>query len=227
MLCANYSGMPSAVVTPLEGIRAAVGPHTKVWTPDGCKHLGIATDGLDRAGISPRRSASPSAPTSLSCASGSPQTSKEKADAGNSEAAGDKRDLRLTGLQNALLEAIVSVGKPTVLVVISGSPLDSRGRTSTWAPSSSRSTRVSRAARQSPMCSSGKWARGRLPVTFPRDVTDLPPFEDYAMRGRTYRYAVKEPLYPFGFGLSYTRFRYWPSPCRARAFERAKAWTSA
>jgi beta-glucosidase len=63
---------------------------------------------------------------------------------------------------------------------------------------------------------------GRLPITFPRALSDVPPFEDYAMQGRTYRYLKHEPLLPFGFGLSFTRFSYEnlaldPSPVTAGA----------
>jgi beta-glucosidase len=49
---------------------------------------------------------------------------------------------------------------------------------------------------------------GKLPITFPKSLDQLPPFDDYSMTGRTYRYMTEEPLYPFGFGLSYTQFEY-------------------
>jgi beta-glucosidase len=49
---------------------------------------------------------------------------------------------------------------------------------------------------------------GKLPITFPKSLDQLPPFDDYGMNGRTYRYMTEEPLYPFGFGLSYSQFEY-------------------
>ncbi len=210
VLRANYSGTPSASVTPLDGIRERVSPATKVWYTDGCKHLGTATDGLDRAGnLSEAISMAERSDAVILCLGLSADIEGEQGDAGNSEAAGDKRDLRLTGLQNALLEAVAAVGKPTVLVVVSGSPVDL-----SWADEhvgaivQSFYPGQAGGAAIADVLFGDYSPAGRLPVTFPRSVADVPPFEDYAMRGRTYRYLSKEPLYPFGFGLSYTRFRY-------------------
>jgi beta-glucosidase len=210
VLHANYSGLASQSTTPLDGIRAVVSRGTKVLYTDGCKLQGTKTDGLGRAGnLSEALSLAERSDAVVLCLGLSAEIEGEQGDAGNSEAAGDKVDLRLTGLQPVLLEKIVAVGKPTVLVLLSGSPLDL-----TWAEE-----HVDAIVQVFYPGEEGGAAiadvlfgdfnpGGRLPVTFPRSVTDLPPFANYDMSGRTYRYLRSEPLYPFGYGLSYTKFRY-------------------
>src|SRR6186713_1343072 len=125
VLVGNYFGIPSQPVTPLDGIRAAVSDQTKVWYAPGCKLLGTARDGLGRAGnLSEAMSMAERADVIVLCLGLSAEIEGEQGDASNSEAAGDKKDLSLTGLQQALLEDIVALGKPTVLVLLSGSALD-------------------------------------------------------------------------------------------------------
>jgi Beta-glucosidase-related glycosidases len=210
VLCANYSGTPSRAVTPLEGIRAAVSAQTKVWYAPGCKRQGTATDGLDCAGhLAEALSIAERAEAVVLCLGLSAEIEGEQGDASNSEAAGDKVDLDLPGLQPRLLESIVALGKPTVLVVVSGSALDLA-----WAHD-----RVGALIQAFYPGEEGGSAladilfgdvspAGRLPVTFPRSLADVPDFKDYSMKGRTYRYLERPPLYPFGYGLSYTRFHY-------------------
>src|SRR5207244_8670037 len=119
VLGANYFATPSRAVTPLDGIRAAVSAWTKVWYTDGCKLQGTKTDGLQRAGnLSEAVSVAERADAVILCLGLSAEIEGEQGDAGNSEAAGDRVDLGLTGLQNVLLETIVALGKPTVLVLI-------------------------------------------------------------------------------------------------------------
>jgi beta-glucosidase len=210
VLRANYFGIASQSVTPLEGIRAIVSPHTKVWYTDGCNLLGTKTDGLGRsANLSEAISVAQRADAVVLCVGLSAEIEGEQGDAGNSEAAGDKVDLRLTGLQNRLLEEITSLGKPTVVVVLSGSPTDltwahehAGAIIQAWYPGQAGGTAIA------DVLFGDHNPAGRLPVTFPRGAGDLPPFADYAMAGRTYRYLDKAPLYPFGYGLSYTVFRY-------------------
>jgi beta-glucosidase len=220
VLSANYSGTPSRVVTPLDGIRAAVSPATRLYYAEGCKRQGTKASGLNRSGnLSEAVSAAVHADAVVLVLGLSAEIEGEQGDAGNSEASGDKLDLRLPGLQQRLLEEVVAVGKPTVLVMVSGSALDL-----TWAeehagaiiqafyPGQEGGTALAE------VLFGDRSPSGRLPVTFPRSVADLPPFIDYAMQGRTYRYLDKEPLYPFGYGLAYTRFAYRdPAVSRARA----------
>ncbi|HTA91998.1 MAG TPA: glycoside hydrolase family 3 C-terminal domain-containing protein [Polyangiaceae bacterium] len=210
VLRANYFGIASQVVTPLDGIRNIVSEATKVWYAPGCLRLGTNTDGLSRAGnLSEAASMAERADVVVLCLGLSADIEGEQGDAGNSEAAGDKLDLRLTGLQNVLLEQLVALGKPTVLVLLSGSALDL-----SWAeqnvsaivqafyPGQEGGTAIAEAL------FGDVNPAGRLPITFPRSTDDVPPIADYSMKGRTYRYLEAEPLYPFGYGLSYTTFQY-------------------
>lgn len=206
----NYCGKPSRLVTPLDGIRAAVNKNTKVWYTDGCKHTGTNTDGLSRAGmLSEAKSMAERADVVVLCLGLSAEIEGEQGDASNSEAAGDKVDLQLTGLQQRMMEEIVALGKPTVLVLLAGSALGItwaeqhvNAIMDAWYPGEEGGTAIA------DVLFGAVSPAGRLPITFPRSVDDVPPFTDYSMKGRTYRYLEKEPLYPFGFGLSYTRFEY-------------------
>jgi beta-glucosidase len=133
----------------------------------------------------------------------------EQGDVSNSEAAGDKTSLELPGLQQTLLEEVVALGKPTVLVLLAGSALSInwadehvRAIVQAWYPGQATGQALA------DILFGDHSPAGRLPITFPRSLADVPEFTDYRMKGRTYRYAEKEPLYPFGYGLSYTRFEY-------------------
>src|SRR5690606_38567609 len=100
VLLGNYFGVPSRPSTPLEGIREAVSKGTKVWYTPGCKLLGTARDGLGRAGnFSEALSMAERADVTVLCLGLSADIEGEQGDASNSEAAGDKKDLSLTGLQ--------------------------------------------------------------------------------------------------------------------------------
>jgi beta-glucosidase len=210
VLCANYSGTPSRAVTPLEGIRAAVCTQTKVWYAPGCKRQGTATDGLDCAGhLAEAVSIAERADAVVLCLGLSAEIEGEQGDAGNSEAAGDKLDLEFPGLQPRLLEGIVALGKPTVLVVISGSALNlGWAHENVGAIIQAFYPGEEGGSALADILFGDASPAGRLPVTFPRSLADVPDFKDYSMKGRTYRYLEKPPLYPFGYGLSYTSFLY-------------------
>jgi beta-glucosidase len=133
----------------------------------------------------------------------------EQDDIGNTDAGGDKSDLKLTGLQQRLMEEIVALGKPTVLVLMAGSPMDISWAhehvgaiVDVWYPGAVGGIAIADVlfGKVSPA--------GRLPVTFPRSVADIPEFANYDMTGRTYRFSTSVPLYPFGYGLSYSSFTY-------------------
>ena len=122
---------------------------------------------------------------------------------------GDRTSLNLPEPQEKLIEAATRTGKPLLVVLLSGSAVainfaqeHAAAVLAAWYGGEEAGTAIAQtlAGQNNPA--------GRLPITFYRSVADLPPFEDYAMRGRTYRYFAGNPLYPFGFGLSYSSFHY-------------------
>ena len=122
---------------------------------------------------------------------------------------GDRVDIGLPRPQEELLKAIAALGKPVVLVLLNGSALAVNWASEhipaiveAWYPGQAAGTALA------DVLFGDYNPAGRLPLTFYKSTDQLPAFTDYEMRGRTYRYFAGEPLYPFGFGLSYTTFAY-------------------
>ncbi len=122
---------------------------------------------------------------------------------------GDRTTIDLPASQQKLLDAVLDTGKPTVVVLINGSALAvktakerAQAMLEAWYPGQEGGTAIA------DTLAGDNNPAGRLPVTFYESVNDLPPFSDYSMKNRTYRYFRGSPLYPFGYGLSFSDFRY-------------------
>jgi beta-glucosidase len=122
---------------------------------------------------------------------------------------GDRTSLDLPAPEEELLKAVKAAGKKLIVVLMNGSALsvnwadrNADAILDAWYSGEEGGTAIAETI------AGGNNPAGRLPVTFYTGVEQLPPFEDYAMTGRTYRYFAGKPLYPFGYGLSYSTFRY-------------------
>ncbi len=122
---------------------------------------------------------------------------------------GDRTDIQLPDVQQKMLEAVAAAGKPLVVVLMNGSALavnwaqkHARAVLEAWYPGEAGGEAIAETldGKNDPA--------GRLPVTFYHSIDQIPAFENYSMKGRTYRYFHGDPLYGFGYGLSYTRFAY-------------------
>jgi beta-glucosidase len=122
---------------------------------------------------------------------------------------GDRTDIKLPAPQEQMLEQVAATGKPMVVVLLNGSALavnwaqqHANAVLEAWYPGQAggRAIADTLTGKNNPA--------GRLPVTFYTSLDELPPFTDYSMQNRTYRYFTGKPLYSFGYGLSYTKFSY-------------------
>ena len=208
MLKGNYSGTASNYTTILEGVHASVNKGTRVYYSEGShlykdrvENLAQPNDRIEEAVSVAERS-----DVVVLCLGLDSTIEGEQGDTGNSEAAGDKQGLNLPKSQQILLESVLDTNKPVIVVLGAGSALTLNGLEDkcaailqAWYPGSHGGTAV--ADLLFGECSPS----GKLPLTFYKNTDDLPDFTDYSMKGRTYRYVESEVLYPFGYGLTYSK----------------------
>ncbi len=208
-LVGNYEGTASRYVTINEGIQDYLGEDTRVFYSEGC-HLykeKIQNLSEDNDRISEVRAVCDQSDVIIACMGLDSGLEGEEGDEGNQYASGDKPNLNLPGLQEDILKAICESGKPVILVLLSGSALAVNWADENvpaiiqgWYPGAQGGKAIAELI-------FGEYSpEGKLPITFYKTSEELPDFQDYAMKDRTYRYMKQDALYPFGYGLSYTNF---------------------
>ena len=205
-LIGNYHGTASEYVTVLEGIRKYVGHEVRILYSQGSDLFRDKTETLahDMDRISEAVTVAENSDVVILCLGLDETLEGEEGDTGNSYASGDKENLELPLCQRRLMEAVAQTGKPVVLCMLAGSDMDMsfakkhfEGILQLWYPGARGGNAVAEIlfGKESPS--------GKLPVTFYEGLNDLPAFEDYSMKGRTYRYMEGKAQYPFGYGLTY------------------------
>jgi len=210
----NYMGTASRHITVLDGVREiAKKAGARVLFSEGCHLYKDRTEGLARPDdrLAEARAVVKRSDAVIVCLGLDADIEGEESDAYSaSKAVGDKPYIELPGRQNKLLENVVAAakGKPVIAVIISGSALalgyaqdNANGVIQAFYPGANGGKAVAEAI-------FGLFSpSGKLPLTFYKSTEDLPDFKDYNMANRTYRYFKGEPLYPFGFGLGYSKFK--------------------
>lgn len=209
-LIGNYHGTSSEYITVLEGVRRLVGDEVRILYSDGCHLYENKTENLAREQdrLSEARIVARESDVVILCLGLDETLEGEEGDTGNSYASGDKVDLRLPKSQRMLMEAVAMEKKPTVLCLMAGSDIDLSfaeehfdAIVDLWYPGAYGGAAA--ADILFGKCSPS----GKLPITFYESLEVLPSFEDYSMRGRTYRYLEQKAQYPFGYGLTYTKMK--------------------
>ncbi|WP_083139952.1 glycoside hydrolase family 3 C-terminal domain-containing protein [Polaribacter reichenbachii] len=211
ILLGNYYGVNSNMVSILEGISNAIEPTSQLQYRLGAM--------LNKPSINPINYATGHAGNSdvtIVVLGVSSQLEGEEGDSLDSSTAGDRLDYNLPENQINYLRELRKTAdrnsedkKPIVAVITGGSPVNltevqelADAVLFVWYPGEEGGNAVA------DVLFGAISPSGRLPITFPKSLDQLPPYEDYSMKGRTYKYMNKEPLYPFGYGLSYANFKY-------------------
>lgn len=203
-LLGNYFGVNPTIVTFLEGITNLVAMGSQVQYSPGTT--------LDRANVNPfdwSSGGAADADVTIAVLGLTRHIEGEEGESISSPYFGDRLDYNLPQNQLDYLKKIASHDKPLVVIVTGGCPMNlsevhelADAVLLAWYPGQEGGNAAASLlfGETSPS--------GRLPITFPKSLDQLPPYEDYSMQGRTYRYMEKEPMYPFGFGLGYSQFTY-------------------
>lgn len=202
----NYHGTASRYITALEGIQDYVGDDVRVMYAKG-SHLFLDKEEAlaqedDR--VAEALSVAEHSDVVVLCIGLDESLEGEEGDTGNAYASGDKEGLEFPKSQQRLMHAVLETGKKVIVCNFTGSAMNlseaeekAEAVIQAWYPGSQGGKALANIlfGEVSPS--------GKLPITFYRTLDELPDFTDYSMKGRTYRYLTEEPLYPFGYGLSY------------------------
>ena len=205
-LLGNYFGISPRLVTLLEGLTARAREGCRVVYRTGCPITGAMSPGINYTYPTAAETALTIAVLGLD-----PSLEGEEGDSVASPTGGDRDRVELPRVQREFLLELRRHARQLVVVLTGGSAIAAPevhevadAVLFAWYPGCEGGHALAA------VLFGDASPSGRLPVTVPRRTEDLPPFEDYAMKGRTYRYAEVEPLYPFGFGLSYGACVYGP-----------------
>ena len=211
VLLGNYNGEPSDPITPLRGIKEKLAGISEVLYAQGSNWAAgmqgnKPEDELKREALE----AAKKADVIIMCMGITPRLEGEEMRV-NVEGfrGGDRTRIDLPDVQQELIKSVHALGKPVILVLLNGSAIAINWEKANipaileaWYPGQAGGAAIA------DVLFGDYNPAGRLPVTFYKSLEDLPPFEDYNMKNRTYRYFTGEPLFRFGFGLSYTSFKY-------------------
>lgn len=210
-LVGNYEGTASRYVTILEGIQDYAGDDIRVLYSEGCDlykdRISVLAEPNDRS--SEVRGICEASDVVIAVMGLDASLEGEEGDTGNEYGSGDKPNLQLPGLQHDILKMAKKSGKPVILILLSGSAMAVAWEeehldaiVQAFYPGAQGGHAVAR------ILFGEANPEGKLPVTFYHTTEELPDFEDYSMKGRTYRYMKQKALFPFGYGLSYTEYEY-------------------